>query len=205
MLSVSYASSQQNLHPIRGLDQMISELNSHKTLEGRADMTYANIMGTPFMFTDFHTGKFTLKSGESSDLYMRYDAYADQIHIRIKGNNYGVSQPDEVTSIKIDTVSFIYSKVQKKSAKSNGTYFIIKTDGKCKLLIRKRVILKEAEPEKPYQPAVPATFVPAKDIYFFKLNDRSAVMIKNKGDILSVLGDKKDEIIQFIKSNKTGI
>jgi hypothetical protein len=203
-VSVSSASSQPNLKPIRGLDLIISELNSHKANEGRADMTYENTTGTPFMFPDFHTGKLILKSGESTVLDMRYDAYADQIHIRMKGSIYGISKPDNVALIKIDTVSFIYSKIDKRGAKSDGAYFVLKTDGKCKLLIKKRMILKAAEPEKPYQPAVPATFVPARDLYFFKLDDGKAILIRTKGDILSVLADKKDEMIRFISTNKTG-
>jgi hypothetical protein len=189
--------------PIRGLDQMIMDLNVHKAMEGRADMTYANTEGTPFMFPDFHTGKLILKSGESSDLDMRYDAYADQMHIMLKGNIYGISQPEKVALLKIDTLSFIYSPVKKKGNKSDS-WFVVKTDGKCKLLIKKRVILKAAEPEKPYQPAVPATFVPASDRYYLKLKDGNAVLIKNKNDILTVLADKKTEISKFISSNKTG-
>jgi hypothetical protein len=189
--------------PIRGLDQMIMDLNVHKALEGRADNTYANTEGTPFMFPDFYTGKLILKSGESSDLDMRYDAYADQMHIKLKGNIFGISQPEKVASLKIDTLSFIYSPVQKKGNNTDA-WFVVKTDGKCKLLIKKRVILKPAEPEKPYQPAVPATFVPASDSYYLKLNEGIAVLIKNKNDILTVLDDKKSEIAGFIKSNKSG-
>jgi len=202
-LIVSPGFSQEKLYPIRGLDQMIMELNAHEALAGRADMTYANTAGTPFLFADFHTGKFILKSGESCDLDMRYDAYADQVHIKLKGNIFGISQPEKVASLKIDTLNFIYSPVQKKGNKTDA-WFIVKTDGKCKLLVRKRVILKAAEPEKPYQPAVPATFTPVSDSYYMKLNDGSAVLIKNKSDILSVLGDRKNEISKFISTNKTG-
>ncbi len=202
-LIVSPSFSQEKLMPIRGLDQMIMELNSHEALAGRADMTYANTNGSPYLFPDFHTGKFTLKSGESCDLDMRYDAYADQMHIKIKGNIFGISQPEKVATLKIDTLCFIYSPVQKKGNKSDF-WFVVKTDGKCKLLIKKRVVLKAAEPEKPYQPAVPATFVPVGDSYYMKLNDGSAVLIKNKKDILEVLADKKNKISEFINTNKTG-
>ena len=195
--------AQKDLFP-RGLELMISELNVHSALNGREDMTYANTDGTPFLFPDFHEAVFSMKSGESYKIEMRYDEYADQMHIRLKGNIYGISHPEQVASIKIDTLDFIYSLAVRNGGKASGVYFLLKTDGKCKLLVKKRVLLKPAEPEKPYQPAEPAKFMPAYDTYYLKVNDENAVLVRNKRQVLSVFGDKKEEVSKFISSNKLG-
>lgn len=202
-LIITNADAQKDLYP-RSLDLLISELNIHSALNGRTDMTYANTAGTPFFYPDFHAAVLSMKSGESFNVEMRYDSYADQMHIKLKGNIYGLSHPDKVALIKIDTLNFIYSLIRRNGDKTDEAYFLLAADGKCKLLVKKRAFLKPAEPEKPYQPAVPATFMPAKDTYYLKLNESDAVMVKNKSQVLSVLIDKKDEISKFISSNKLG-
>jgi len=194
----------QKLMPIRGLDGIFSKMNANEALDGRE--TYANIEGDPYMFKDFHQGKFTLRSGESYDLDMRYDIYADQVHIKYNNNIFGLSQPEKAATIKIDTVTFVYCNVAKKNGiASDKAFFILKTDGKFKLLIKKRVILQDAVPEKPMQPAMPAKFVESKDSYYLQLNNGNAVWIKNKKDLLASMNDKKDAISSFLDQKKINV
>jgi hypothetical protein len=86
-----------------------------------------------------------------------------------------------------------------------GSYFILQTDGKCKLLIKKNIRIQDAEPPKLYQAAKPAKFIPTGDTYYLKQGEKSAVRISSKKEILNILSDKKDEMIKFINSTKSGL
>jgi len=88
---------------------------------------------------------------------------------------------------------------------NHSSYFILKTDGKCKLLLRKNIRIQDAEPPRPYQEAKPAKFVHTGDTYYIKLGQENAVLIRNKKDIISVLTDQKEALKKFIKSNKSNL
>ena len=167
--------------------------------------TYTTTTGDPFIYRDFHEGDLTLRNGETYRLEMRYDIYANQMHLRNKNEFYAINYPEKLASIVIDTLSFIYcnfvnSPEQKNSGESS--YFILKTGGKCKLLIKKNIRVQDAEQPKPLQDAKPAKFVHLGDTYYLKQEGESAVRIKGKKELLHILADKKDELNKFIDSNR---
>jgi len=74
--------------------------------------------------------------------------------------------------------------------------------GECKLLYRKGINLKEAEPPKPYVDAKPATFIDRKPLYYIQKGIAYPQRISNKGDLLENLSDNEQEVSKFIKKNK---
>ena len=85
-----------------------------------------------------------------------------------------------------------YLNSPKDDAPAKSSYFILKTEGKCTLLVKKNIRVQDAELPTLYQEAKPAKFVPTADTYFLKNDGSSAVRIKNNKDLLSVLADKSD-------------
>ena len=73
------------------------------------------------------------------------------------------------------------------------------------LLIKKNIRVQDAEPAKLYQEAKPPKFVATADTYYLKPEGKSAVRIKNKKDLLTVLADKSDALDSYISSNKLGV
>jgi len=187
-------------------DDLLDKLRLNKSISGIRDVPYSEITGDPYMYGDFHSGEFFLSAGAKVNLDLRYDIYADQIHIRDKKNNiYALIHPDKLSLIVIDTVKFVYSPVQKSKndkVSKEDSYFILKSDGKCKLLVKKNLRIQDAEPPKPYLNAKPAKFIQTEDTYYLKLQDKNAVRITSKKDILNVLSDKKTELSNYFKSEK---
>jgi hypothetical protein len=70
------------------------------------------------------------------------------------------------------------------------------------LLLKKNIRVQDPEPPKLYQEAKPAKFILTTDTYFLKMNGMSAVKIKNKKELLSVMADKSAEIDKYITTNK---
>jgi hypothetical protein len=193
---------------VYGTESMLDKLRLNKSINGIEDVSYSSIVGDPYIFKDFHQGKITLTNGETYQLNLRYDIYGNQIHIKDKDQIYAIIHPEKVASIIIDTLRFIYCNYRRSPGEETSgedSYFILKTDGKCKLLIKKNIRIQDAELPKLYQDAKPAKFIHTGDTYYLKPENKTAVRINNKKDLLNILADKKDEITAFINSNKLGV
>lgn len=204
LLSFSSAHS-QNVVP--GSELILDKLRLNKVMHGIEYETYGTIAGDPYIYKDFHEGEMTLKNGETYKLNLRFDIYANQVHFKNNDQIYGIIYPEKIASVVIDTIRLLYSSYVNSLAiktSGDGSYFILKADGKCKLLIKKNIRIQDAEPPKVLQDAKPAKFIHLRDTYYLKLNENAAVLIRNKKDVLAVMGDKKETISKYLKSNKSG-
>lgn len=188
-------------------EDILDKLRLNKSIAGNEAASYSEINGSPFFNNDFSKGTVTIISGEKSDAYIRYDVYANEMQIKSRGDIFAIVHPEELKQIEVDGVILVYSNFNKEQNDANtkdGSYFILKADGKCQLLVKKNIRIQDPEPPKLYQDAKPAKFVPVKDTYYLKINEKPAVKIENKKDLLLVLEDQKQAIDKFVSSNKTG-
>ena len=202
-LSVNSVKSQLVVVP--GTETILDKLRLNKGVQGIQYETYNSTVGDPFLYKDFHEGEIIFKNGETYKLNLRYDIYADQVHLKDNDQIYGIIHPEALASISIDTLKLLYCNFGRSPADQSleAGYFILKTDGKCKLLIRKKIRIQDAEPPKGLQEARPTRFVGMDDTYYLRQEGKSAaVRINGKKDLLTVLEDKKEEINRLIKSEK---
>ncbi|MCE5347181.1 MAG: hypothetical protein LLG13_12970 [Bacteroidales bacterium] len=189
-------------------EAILSKLRLNKGIEGNVSVSYSSIDGDPYIFKDFQKGRLVLNSGETAEVDMRYDISANEMHMKYNNQIYAIFHPEKVKLIEAGNLKFIYSKYlksEKDETPKEGSYFIVKTDGKCKLLIKKNIRIQDAELPKPLQDAKPAKFIPTNDTYYLKLDNESAVRVRNKNEVLAVMEDKKAEIEKYISSNKSDI
>jgi len=138
---------------------------------------------------------------------MRYDIYANLIHVRLDDNVFAIAYPERLSRIIIDTITFIHDYIIKpgnENVTGKSSYFIVKTDGRCKLLIKMNLRIQDPEPPKVLQDAKPAKFINTGDTYYLKLEDNHSVLIRNKKDMLSVLTDQKEAVSKLMSSNGYG-
>lgn len=196
---VSLKSVGQSIVP--GSDALLDKLRLNKSTENNT-LSYSNIEGNPFIFKDFEKATLKLISGESYDINVRFDIYGNIMQVLNDGLIYAIGYPEKIQRIDIDKMTIIYSEFQKPGT---GSYFILQTDGRCKLLIKKNIRLQDAELPKPYQEGKPPRFIPKDDTYFIKIGNELAILIRNKGDLLSVLKDHKPEISRYMSDNNTNV
>lgn len=203
-----YSVQSQSQIIVPGSEELLDKMRLNKSISGPEELLYSNIIGDPYLFKDFHQGKMTLNSGETYQLDLRFDIYANQMHMKYKDQVYAIIHQEKIASLIIGTEQFIYSNYLKSTdseSSPESTYFILGTDGKCKLLIKKNIRIQEAELPKVLQDAKPARFIHTNDTYYLKQENKPAIKIGNKNELLSVLDDHKDPMVQFINSNKLGI
>ena len=194
--------------PIVGSEDILDKMRLNKGINVIETIPYANIKGDPYYFKDFQKGKLIVYSGQNYDVNIRFDIYANEMHLKTDNEIFAIIHPEKVKLIEVDSIKFIYSDYLKSTddkTPGGSSYFIVKTDGKCKLLVKKNIRIQDAEPAKLYQEAKPAKFIFTSDTYYLKTGDNNAVRIKSKNDLISVLGDKKDALLNFIGSQKLGI
>jgi len=204
LMIVSIATAQSQVQ-VYGSETLLDKLRLNKSIEGITDTHYSDIEGNPYICRDFFEGKVTMNNGEIYDVDLRYDIYAGEIHFRVKGVIYVIANHDQVQSVEIDNNKFVYSDYKLSPGKKNvagSTYFMLLTDGRCKLLEKKNIRIQDPEPPKLYQEAKPAKFILKDDTYYLKLGEKSAVKIKGKKDLLEMLDDQQDNLKLFLRSNK---
>jgi hypothetical protein len=193
-----YLDGSEELLQILRLDQNITQFET---------VTYGSIDGNPFLYEDFAPGRLILKSGDTLKLNLRYDIYSRQIHFKNKDKVYEVVNAEKLDIIDIDTISFQYITFLKSPGDltpEGSSFLLLKTDGKCKLFIKKNMRIQDAEVPKAFQDAQPAKFIPLGDTYYLKPDKKSAVRVNSKKELLNILADRKDELSKFIDSNKLG-
>jgi hypothetical protein len=189
-------------------DILLDQLRLNRGNEGNIGILYKDIEGDPYIFRDFQKGILYIEPEGKYNVKVRYDIFADQMHLKDSNMIYGITQPFRVKLIEAGNYKFLYSVFVDSpddNEPTHSSYFVIKTEGKCRLLIKKSIRVQDAEPAKLYQEAKPPKFVVTADTYYLKTDGNSAVRIKNKKDLLAVLADKADAIDSYISSNKLGV
>ena len=207
LLVILHSFSVQSQVPVLGSEVLLDKLRLNKAANGNETTLYADINGNPYLFKEFKKGQLFLNSGEKFEVLVRYDMYANEMNLKNKGEVYAIIYPEKVKSIDVDSLKFIYSPFVNSAGEEPakvGGYFIVKTDGKCKLLVKKNVRIQDAELPKLYVDAKPAKFIPSNDTFYLKLNEKNAIKIRNENDLLSILGDQKALVTRFIKENRLG-
>ena len=188
--------------------ELLNRLRLEHNMKAREEVSYERIEGDPFLYQDFVPGALLLKTGESIPLNFRYDIFKGEIQFGKKDEIYALINPESVSLVLIDSLRFIYAGYLKSPgdiSSVENSWFILKKDGKCKLLIRKNLRLQAAVPPKPYQEeGNPAKFIHTRDTYYIQPEGRNAVKIDNKKDLLNFLPDKKNELDKFIETNRLG-
>lgn len=191
-----------------GSEELLERVRLNKNFNSMEKVTYETIDGDPFLYKSFSPGKIILATGEIFQRAMRFDIYSGQVQFKDKNEIFELKNPEKVSAIIIDTLLFQYASYLKSpgdESSAEGSYFVVKAEGKCQLLIRKNIRLQAAETPKAYQEARPAKFIRTGDTYYLKLEDKPAVRIDSRKDLLNVLADKKDELEKFITAGRLGI
>ena len=193
---------------ISGAEPILDKLRMDKRMEGSNSTSYSDIVGDPYIYKDFFPGRIIMKTGKTFQVDLRFDMHSNQINFKEGDQIYTLLNPEKVAAIELDTLRIIFSEYIKKAGDAvpeGSSYFILRLDGYCKLLIKRNVDVQDAELPKLYQEAKPAEFVRMADDYYLIVGDDPAVRLSNKKDLSTILNDHKNEIEKFIDSEKLGI
>jgi hypothetical protein len=199
-LSGYYGVAQQY---IMGIGDYIDYANIDRNLN-RNENSYANIQGSPFLFSNFKNGQIKLKDGKIYEGPLRYDIYADQIEFRTStGDIFAVKNPETIDKVTLGDLQLkCFSTINGNSL--DGIFELL-AEGNYILFEKHVVILKDPVPPKPYVEPKPATFVKKKSEYLVMNPKGEFIPIANKKDFAAIYPGKKALIEKFVKENKIKI
>ena len=181
------------------LDEFILQTNINK----RTNSNDANngILGSPYENDEFQPGYIMSKNNQKYDnIQLRFNIYNNVIDYKDEnGDIYSLSFPELFDFFVIGDKKYkYYSYMPNKKIKKE--YFRVITEGeKASLLLKDRVLLKEATKPGAYKDAQPASFKRMGGEFYIQLGSGNAEKVSNKKDLQTIFSDK---IETYLSKNK---
>lgn len=159
---------------------------------------YSMVKKDQFLFSkDFLPGSVTIGSHTFDNVLIRYDIYSDEIMIP---TNHGLIL--ELNKEMVDSFSFNFQNtnwhfvnIQADSSKGYTGYLNVLYKGKTELCVKYKKEIELLAIEKKYD-----EFYQIHKVYLVK--DKVVYLISGKKEFLSLLGDHKQQIKDYIKKNR---
>lgn len=191
ILSTSFFNAQQNYKMFTG---PLASINKDY------EKAEHNVIGTPYFNLNFISATI----GESQDsLPIRYDAYIDQVETLVDDKVYELPKNEKFATLKFkgSNITIVYLK------EDNG-YFFRLVDGKNQLLKKEKVKVEVVKPSIEPNSTIKdgySKFERVNPTYFIKTEKNLIKIPKNEKELMSYFPEQKNEIENFIKTNKIKI
>ncbi|WP_342647976.1 hypothetical protein [Mucilaginibacter sp. CSA2-8R] len=160
---------------------------------------YSEISGSPYLNDTWSVGMVKLANGDTykNNLYLKYNLLDDEVYFKGK-NDETLAFVDPVKEFTIGDGSKHYrAGYEGINGFKTKAFFQVIADGAVKLLKKTSVVITEI---KQYS-AASNKFFERSDLYIIYRNNKGQIVKKDKKSILSVLGDKQNELESYLKSN----
>lgn len=203
---ISESKGQTNIH-VMGMN-FIGDFTMN--VSSREDKT--DIKGSPFYNKDFMFGELELVDGSTVKGLFRYNIYDQELEIIVKRDTLIITDPTKIKNFDFSGKKFIYSLILEDGKKTDfisGAYFETVNNGECKLLIKRRINLRENTFTDYYGGGGgdgSQRYIPELTYFIKKSDDKPAVKLKkSKKFILNYFDDYKDEINDYISSQNLSV
>ncbi|MBO3100228.1 hypothetical protein [Gelidibacter pelagius] len=162
-----------------------------------------DIEGSPYLEENFTNGTiYTTSKQKIIDIPVRYNIYSDNLEFKTpEAKILAISNPETLELIDFGKYKMEYiSYVNKKQIKSS--FFKIVEEGNATLYAKPEVFFQEEVKGDGIRPSRSAKFIPKSDLYYISIDNKPAVKIESKKDLINVLSDQQKEILLFLKENK---
>ena len=162
-----------------------------------------DIIGSPYLEEKFSNGIiYTTSKQKIIDIPVRYNIYSDNIEFKTPEDKIlAISNPETLELIDFGKYKMGYvSYANKKRIAS--TFFKILEEGKATLYAKPEVYFQEEVKGDGIRPSRGAEFIPKPDVYYIAINNKPAVKIESKKDLVTIMSDHHEKILLFLKENK---
>ena len=175
-------------------NKLIDEVNN-----GKQKIKYSDINGIPY----YSAGFVRAKVGDTpSYVPIRYNTFLDAIEIMADSNVYEIPREESYPKFTFEGTN--EKLVLVNSRDEFAGYFFELASGKNRLLKKITTKFYDAVPApNSLISGTPARFETLKPVYFIKTEDALIKIPKNTKDLAQSFPDKKNELNDFLKSNKT--
>ncbi len=189
----------QNTYRIGNINELTG-LNHFAKVEVRGELTGESIKGSPYENEEFTSGFLvTINNTKYENIPLRLNIYNNDIEYQAKnGEILALYNREIINHLMIGSSKYKYLPYPKGN-RTYKTFFKVIEEGKASLLVRQRVIFREARPAADYKKPAPPTFKRQPDEYYIQLEDGLAQKVSGKKDLETILSPS---VKAFIKKNK---
>lgn len=193
-ISINCAAQQnQNVMNSSGIPNTIDFNKVTSTGSGKV-LNYSDVQGSPYLFKDY---KSVLVGDFSNALQARYNAYTDEVEIKVGDSVQTLPKEQKYSPIIFKDSALKLINID--DVAGHG-YFSVIGDGKVKLLKKYIVRFVDEQPaQSSYATSQPAKFVKLKPVYFF-YKDSKLVQVKKEVDLTNAFPTA--DLKSVIKKNK---
>ena len=165
---------------------------------------YTNMEGTPYLYEDWQTGNVTLANGVSNKepMMLKLNLVNDVVSFKDKetGQELEFVEPVQEFSLSVGTaIRHFKSGFKNIDGIAPSAFLEVLSDGKAQLLKRNNKIVFEQQPIG--SATKERTFI-EKTKYYLVIDGKATVVKADKKSVLAALGDKHDQLEEYIKTNK---
>lgn len=167
----------------------------------RKDSRYAEVEGTPFLYTDWSDGVVVFKSNKViKSIPLKYNIESEDIYFKSPQTGNEMLFVDPVASFKINGITF-QNGFNPIDSYSNKTYYQVLSDGRVKLLKKtNKTIMEVTEYNAPKRRVFKENFS-----YYVANEKNDLTKVKKDNSILNLLKDKEDLVKAFVSKNKLNL
>jgi hypothetical protein len=191
--SISIDAQSSYFNEVYRFNKFMDKINTPK-----GPMTYADIDGNAYYNDKFLSAKV---ENATKLIPCRYNKYTDAVEILTDGSVFELPKSE-----KHSRIAFVNSPdvlVYLNSGEENNGYYFELVPGKYRLLKKLKSEFRPAVPAlNSFTSAVAPKFENVNPLYYFQIENQFVKITKNAKDFVSQFPEKKDEIAEFIKSNK---
>jgi hypothetical protein len=163
---------------------------------------YSELSGSPYLTNDWTKGSIILGDGKVvENLDIKFDQFTDAIlYKNDNGEELEVAEPVKEFKVKIKNIDRLFRAGFKPVGSNTETNFYeVLVDGSLKFLKRFK---KEIMTTRDYNATSDTKTVTEKISYYIVKDNQPILVLKNEKAILEAIGEKENELNDFIKQNK---
>jgi hypothetical protein len=185
----------------RSLEDFASEMRFVGSTPGRS---YTKFEGSEYLDENFVNGQIlTLNAECFKDIPMRYNAFIDNIEVRLhNGNMYDLTDPAQIFQILLNKNVLVYTDYLSTDEIRKGFLFLL-YDGDSKLYRRNYKTYKEGTPSNGIIPEIPSKIVDKPKEYYIKIGNEIPRIFNSKKDLLDIMNSHASEMDDFLKRERT--
>lgn len=189
--------------------KLVMEFNQYQAAVGNTlakhHLPYSEISGSPYLNRDFIESEIISKDSiRYINVKFRYNIYIDELEYIMNNELLSLSNPMNFRYFLLGDDVFTYqSFVSPGGSPKRGYFHLLYLGPSGTLFKRYSVSYSPPEEPQPYAAAKPARFSKGADSYYIQFPGKLPAEISlNRRRVLDVFPDKKNELENFITSNR---
>ena len=170
-------------------------------------LNYKDISGSPYLNDELVLGQVIFNNGDTTEYYLRYDMYRDEIEYLKNESLYSVINIPALDHINLGGQRIVYETNYDNGRESSG-YLIQMVTNQCSLYKKLRVKFEDAQPgnSMPFREATPTRFKTSPVKWYFTSDNLTITQFKpDNAGLKQVSAKYHTNLKAYIKANKLKI